>query len=120
MAVDERDKIFPEDSIVLIYECRVSVVSDTFSFGQPVDPTSAFVRIFDKETGGFVPLNDQEDTQVPIPIIPSNGNQGAILKYTVGSDITQKVGDYTALITAIFADGTRLTEDRDFKVLDIG
>lgn len=119
MPVDRRDKIFPNDSLVLIYECRMSLVSDTISFGQPVDPVSAFVRILDKETGTFIPLGNNDETELPLAIIPQSGDQGALLKYTIGSDVTNKVGDYTAYVTAIFADGTRLTEDRDFKVLDL-
>lgn len=116
MAVDKRDKIFPEDALPVAYECRVIDVDSGNSYGEPAEPIEAYARILDKTTGEFMLLSS--DIYGPVEIVPKTSTTGAILKYTVTSDFTVVPGDYTIFITAVYADGTITTEDRDFKVLD--
>ena len=88
----------------------------------PAQPTSAFARLYDRQTGAFVAIGGPGDFEVPATIDPKTGDlatdKGAILRYTLPGTFTQSEGTFTLFITAIFADGAILTEDRPFQILE--
>lgn len=116
MAVDKRDRIFPEDALPIVYECRVVDADSGDSYGEPAQPIEAYARILDKSTGEFLMLG--ADIYGVVTIEPMTATRGALVKYTIGSDVTSTSGDYTIYITTVYNDGTITTEDRDFKVLE--
>ena len=119
MALKER--IFPGDTLPIAYECRKpDPDNDRNTAGLPATPDSAYVRLLNRQTGIFVEIGGPGDDTVDAEITPATGtsymDKGAIVRYTLPSTYTQEPGDYTLYMTAVFADGAILTEDRLFKV----
>lgn len=117
----ERERIFPGDTLPVTYECRKPNPDDRDdSRGLPATPDSAFVRLFNRQTGEFVDIGGPGDTTAPATITPATGaepeNVGALVSYTVGSEFTQEPGDYALMITSVFPGGAILTEDKIFKI----
>lgn len=118
-----KDRIYPEDNLVLEYEVRKPDPDNpNDAHGLPASVSSAFARVLDGLTGVFLDLNGVGVTTDSVTITPATGttrdDTGAILTYKLKSSITINPGDYTVLITAIFQDGTRMTESRQVKVLE--
>lgn len=118
-----KDRIYPEDNLVLEYEVRKPDPNNpNDAHGLPASVSSAFARVLDGLTGVFLDLNGVGVTTDSVTITPATGttrdDTGAILTYKLKSSITINPGDYTVLITAIFQDGTRMTESRQVKVLE--
>ena len=92
------------------------------SYGLPTPVSSAFARILDGLSGEFIEIGGPgvltETVTITQPTGTTASDKGAILTYKVKSDHTQEPGDYTLLITAVFQDGSRLTEDRRYKILE--
>ena len=116
MAVDKRDRIYPEDAFNVVYETRVIEDTESSSYGVPAQPIEGYARILDKTTGQWLVLGTDEYGTVEID--PMTSSRGALIKFRVTPIITANPGDYTIFMTAVFADGTVQTEDRDFKVLE--
>ena len=118
-----KDRIYPEDNLVIQYEVRKpDPENPNDAHGLPASVSSAFARILDGLTGIFLDLNGVGVTTDSVTITAASGttrdDTGAILTYKMRSTITSVPGDYTVLITAIFQDGTRMTESRRVKVLE--
>lgn len=118
-----KDRIYPEDNLVLEYEVRKPDPNNpNDAHGLPASVSSAFARVLDGLTGVFLDLNGVGVTTDSVTITPATGttrdDTGAILTYKLKSSITINPGDYTVLVTAIFQDGTRMTESRQVKVLE--
>lgn len=118
-----KDRIYPEDNLVLEYEVRKPDPDNpNDAHGLPASVSSAFARVLDGLTGVFLDLNGVGVTTDSVTITPATGttrdDTGAILTYKLKSSITINPGDYTVLVTAIFQDGTRMTESRQVKVLE--
>ena len=118
-----KDRIYPEDNLVLEYEVRKPDPNNpNDAHGLPASVSSAFARVLDGLTGAFLDLNGVGVTTDSVTITPATGttrdDTGAILTYKLKSSITINPGDYTVLVTAIFQDGTRMTESRQVKVLE--
>lgn len=122
-AIADKEKIFVGDTFPVAYEMRKPDTVDTRNtLGLPAQPSSAYARLYDRQIGDFLPIGGTGVFQVPVTIEPKTGDlktdRGAILKYTVPTTFTQNPGTYTLWITAVFADGAILTEDRPFQVLE--
>ena len=118
MAVDKKDRIFPGDSLVLTYECQLATVD---GYQTPATPIDAYARVMSKGTGLFLLIGSVGTSgfpQVPVTITPAASGRGAILTYIISDDITDTAGNYKVFITAVFPDGTILTEDRDIRVME--
>lgn len=121
MTDNTKIRIFPGDTLPIAYECRrPDVANYRNTIGLPDQPVSATVRILNKQTGEFIDIDGVGVTVAPCTITPKTGTEstdtGAIVRYTVEADLTQTPGDYTLLMTAVFADGAILTEDKRYKV----
>lgn len=118
MAVDKKDRIYPGDSLPLVYECQLATPD---GYQVPATPLSAFARILNKNTGDFLiigPVGVSGNPEAAVTITPETAGRGAILTYIVSDEVTNVAGNYKVFITAVFADGTVLTEDRDIRVMD--
>ncbi len=119
----ERDKIFPGDTLPVEYEMRKpDPDSPNDAHGLPANARNAYVRLMD-ETGTFIPLGAAGALSAPAEITPATGttrnDTGSIIRYVLGDTFTQTPGRYTLYTTAEFADGSRLTEDRKFTILEM-
>lgn len=83
----------------------------------------AFARLRNLFEGTDIELGGPGVLEDPCTITPPTGSTvndtGAIVRYTVDSAFTTTTGTYTLFITAVFSDGTRLTENRKFSVLEL-
>lgn len=118
-----KERIYPEDNIVIEYEVRKPDPDNpNDAHGLPAAVSSAFARVLNGLTGEFINLNGVGVTTEAVSITPATGttrdDTGAILTYRLKSTITSVAGDYTILITAVFQDGTKMTEPRRVKVLE--
>jgi hypothetical protein len=91
--------------------------------GYPVEVTAAFCRLrnlfeaTDVELGGAGVFED--DAEITPPTGTEIYDTGSIIRYTVDTAFTQDTGTYVLFTTAVFADGTRKTENRKFSVLEL-
>lgn len=118
----EKDKIYLGDTYTAVYEVRKRAPNDDFR-GLPLGVVSAFARLKNLFEGTDIELGGPGVFEDPCTITPPTGatvnDTGAIVSYTVDSAFTDTIGTYTLFITGIFADGTRLTENRKFSVLEL-
>ena len=119
----DKEKIYPGDTMSVAYEMRKPDPNDDRNTaGLPATPTSAFVKLLDRQSGEFVELGGTGVDEVDATIEAATGeawnDKGAIIRYTLPSAFTQTPGDFTLLVTAVFENGTILTEDKIFKVLE--
>lgn len=119
----DKERIFPGDTLPVVYETRKPDEEDKRNTnGLPADATSAFIRLLDRQTGEFIEIGGPNITTTEADIDPATGmtadDRGSLVRYTLPSQFTQTPGDYTLLITGVFPDGSILTEDRVFKVLE--
>ncbi len=105
----------------IAYECRKpDPDNDRNTAGLPATPSSATVRLLNRQTGVFVDIGGAGDDTVDATIEAATGStwqdKGAIVRYTLPSTFTTEPGDYALYVTAVFPDGAILTEDRLFKI----
>lgn len=105
----------------IAYECRKPDPNDERNTaGLPATPTEAYVKLLDRQTGEFIEIGGPGEDSVPATIDPATGTEwndlGAIIRYTLPSEFTTEPGDYTLFTTAVFDNGTILTEDKVFKI----
>lgn len=83
----------------------------------------AFARLRNLFEGTDIELGGPGVFEDACTITPRTGTSandtGSIVRYTVDSAHTTTIGTYTLFITCVFADGTRLTENRKFSVLEL-
>lgn len=118
-----KERIYPGDNMVAVYEVRKpDPENPNDAKGLPANVSSAYARVLNGLTGEFIDLGGVGVQTDAVTITPATGttysDTGAILSYKLSSTVTAIPGDYTVLITAIFQDGTRLTESRKVKVLE--
>jgi len=118
-----RDKIFPGDTLPVEYELRKpDPAYPNDAHGIPATVLYAFARLMD-ESGEYVPLGGGGTIPAAADVTPPTGttasDTGSIVRFVVTDDFTQTPGRFTLYVTAEFADGSRLTEDRKFTVLEM-
>jgi hypothetical protein len=120
----ERDRIYPNDTLPVAYETRMPDPDNEHNIdGLPAEPLEAYARLYDRQAGVFLELGGPGEETAPCAIEPKTGtlspDKGAIVSFVVTSEFTETPGDFTLLITSVFADGAILTEDRIYKVLEV-
>jgi hypothetical protein len=124
MAVPEqRQQIFPGDTLPVSYECRKPDVSDPIhqSRGLPTTPDFAYVRVKNQDDE-WLEIGGPGIETATATIMPQTGTNpqdtGGIIKYTLPSEFTEIPGNYTLFTTAVFDGEIILTEDKKFRVLE--
>jgi hypothetical protein len=116
-----KDRIYPGDTLPVAYECRMPDEDNpNNSNGLPATPTIAVARVFNSTVGEFLEIGGPGVFEDAVAIEAQEGNgqydKGGVLRYTVDSVFTVDPGDYTLFITATFANGVKLTENRKYKI----
>lgn len=119
----EREKIHPGDTLPVTFEMRRrDPTNRNNSEGVPATPVSAYARLLDKGVGTFIEIGGPGELTAPCTIEAQTGatsrDRGGLVSYTLTSEFTTIPGNYTIYITATFADGVILTEDKVFQILE--
>lgn len=117
----QKDKIYAGDNYPVRYQLRRTNPDEpTDSWGLPQTVVSGIARVFDGNTGTFLPLGGTGVFSVPVTIEPPTGetreDRGSTVSYVVPSTFTQEPGTYTLFITCTMASGVTQTEDRKYIV----
>jgi hypothetical protein len=113
MATNEKERIFTGDTYAVAFECLEPQAEgvNTFEFGRaPITPTDTEVTLWDVQSQALVNIGPG-GTDTDTATITDNQ-----VSYLLDGSFTQTVGDYKMFVTAIFADGQRVTEKYQFKV----
>ena len=115
-----RPRIYPGDTFPVVYEAREIDLNNIGNVhGSPETVVSATAKLRSADPEAWVEIGGVGVTEVDIDVEAPNGDVGAILSYTVGSEFTTE-GEYVLYIKATFADGGVYTSNRRFQVQEFG
>lgn len=117
-AVSDKQKIniYVGDSFAVLYEIRQLNPNNKMQpEGVPADPLTAFVRCKNDSSDELFLLTGTE-AEAPMLVELATADRGAYISYTLPPTFTDTPGNYELFVTATFADGDVVTQNRRFTV----
>lgn len=117
-----KERVYAGDTFSVVFECRKTDIDNVKrnSNGLPDEPANAYAKVYNTLDEVYLEVGGVGDITAPVTIVPMDldTNRGALMKFTVDSEFTIEIGDYTLILTAEFADGAVETKTVKYKVIE--
>jgi len=114
MPVIQADRIFLGDTYSIKYESLEPVDEgpNSYNFNKtPLNPSAAYVSLYDVQNGVFIPLNPPNNEAIATVV-------DNIISYTIAASFFPASGDYKVFTRVVYPDGRAATEMRKVKVIE--